>query len=100
VSAFLLPPPAFSSCVVLVLMRTICCCRFGDVEPDRVTWKEAHRLFLCAFCEPSTPQEKKRLARVLKKPIIESVNCEFFDYDAFLRGLGRMSLSKSLSQNY
>jgi len=68
--------------------------RFGGAEPDRDTWKEAHKLFLRAFLDPQLAQEKKKLSRILKKPLPESISRELFEYDAFLRGLGRMSLSK------
>ncbi len=59
-------------------------------------WKKAHKLYVQAFQEPATEPEKKRLAKLLKKPLPKEVSDTLFDYDAFLRGLGRMSLSKSL----
>ncbi|KAI0633060.1 SET domain-containing protein [Trametes polyzona] len=64
-----------------------------NAEPDRATWKKAHKLFVQAFQEPSTEAEKKRLARLLKKPLRQDIADALFDYDAFLRGLGRMSLN-------
>ena len=63
-------------------------------EPDRAMWKKAHKLYVQAFQEPATDAEKKRLAKLLKKPLRQDVSDLLFDYDAFLRGLGRMSLSK------
>lgn len=66
----------------------------GDVEPDRVVWKKAHELYLRAFQEPSTPTEKKKLKRLLAHPISDDLTQELFEYNSFLRGLGRMSLSK------
>ena len=68
--------------------------RLGNAEPDRETWKKAYELFLRAFKEPATETEKKRLHRVLRKPTRKEVADELFEYDAFLRGLGRMSLSE------
>ena len=60
-------------------------------------WKKAHKLYVQAFQEPATEPEKKRLAKLLKKPLPQDISDMFFDYDAFLRGLGRMSLSTSLA---
>ncbi|KAH9851289.1 SET domain-containing protein [Lenzites betulinus] len=62
-------------------------------EPDRALWKKAHKLFVQAFQEPATETEKKRLAKLLKKPLRQDVADALFGYDAFLRGLGRMSLN-------
>ena len=61
-------------------------------------WKKAHKLYIQAFHEPATETEKKRLAKLLKKPLPQDVADALFDYDAFLRGLGRMSLSKCTSK--
>ena len=58
-------------------------------------WKKAHKLYVQAFQEPTTDAEKKRLAKLLKKPLPQDVADALFDYEAFLRGLGRMSLSTS-----
>ena len=58
-------------------------------------WKKAHKLYVQAFQEPATDAEKKRLAKLLKKPPPKDVSDALFDYEAFLRGLGRMSLSTS-----
>ena len=68
--------------------------RLGDADPDRMVWKKAHQLYVEAFHEPQRPMEKKKLGRIITKPINENVKKELFEYDAFLRGLGRMSLSK------
>ncbi|OJT11307.1 putative protein lysine methyltransferase SET5 [Trametes pubescens] len=62
-------------------------------EPDRAMWKKAHKLFVQAFQEPSTEAEKKRLAKLLRKSLRPDVADALFSYDAFLRGLGRMSLN-------
>jgi len=70
--------------------------RGGSSEPDRAAWKKAYTLFLQAFKEPKTPQESKKLAKLLKKPLPEDIEHALLDYeDGFLRGLGRMSLSTS-----
>ncbi|KAF8999845.1 hypothetical protein BDQ17DRAFT_1360508 [Cyathus striatus] len=63
-------------------------------EPDRAAWKKGHQLFVQAFKDPVDPVHKKKLARILKKPLRPDVEKELFDYDAgFLRGLGKMSLN-------
>ncbi|KAI0363233.1 SET domain-containing protein [Pilatotrama ljubarskyi] len=64
-----------------------------NAEPDRAMWKKAHKLYVQAFQEPSTEVEKKRLAKLLKKPLLQDIADALFDYEAFLRGLGRMSLN-------
>ncbi|KAI6118164.1 hypothetical protein F5141DRAFT_604744 [Pisolithus sp. B1] len=63
------------------------------VEPDRKTWQKAFELYLQAFKEPKTALEQKKLAKILRKPVPESLQKELFGYDAFLRGLGRISLN-------
>ncbi|EPQ55921.1 SET domain-containing protein [Gloeophyllum trabeum ATCC 11539] len=74
--------------------------RFADlarskgVEPDRATWKKAHQLFVHAFQDPPTEQAKKKLSKILRKPLREDVAKELFEYDGFLRGLGRMNLNQ------
>ncbi|KAJ7585251.1 hypothetical protein C8J56DRAFT_862870 [Mycena floridula] len=62
-------------------------------ESETAAWKKAHKLFLQAFKEPKTPGEQKKLARLLKKPLSPELEKELFDYEAFSRGLGRMSLN-------
>lgn len=68
--------------------------RDKGVEPDRENWKKAHELYICTFSSPKTLDEQKKLARILKKPVPETLQRYLFEYDAFLRGLGRMSLSQ------
>lgn len=75
-------------------------CDRSAAEPDRATWKKAFQLYSQAFREPVQEAEKKKLARILKKPIPQEVIDELFDYEAFLRGLGRMSLSMSYRSPY
>lgn len=67
--------------------------RLGNAQPDRDTWKKAYELYIQAFQSPVKDVEKKKLARLTKKPVRKEVQEWLFDYDAFLRGLGRMSLS-------
>ncbi|THH33374.1 hypothetical protein EUX98_g864 [Antrodiella citrinella] len=62
-------------------------------EPDRATWKKAFQLYEQSFREPAQESEKKKLAKILKKPVPQEVVDELFNYDAFLRNLGRMSLN-------
>jgi hypothetical protein len=67
------------------------------------TWKEAFRLYRQALWDPPTDADKKRLAKLSKRTFqsaeTEAVRKKFseelFSYDAFLRNLGRMSLSGS-----
>lgn len=68
--------------------------RENGAEPDRENWKKAHELYLWAFKVPKASDEQKKLAKILKKPVPESIQRELFEYDTFLRGLGRMSLSQ------
>ncbi|KAG5338159.1 putative protein lysine methyltransferase SET5 [Termitomyces sp. J132] len=65
----------------------------GASEPDRESWKKAHAVFSQAFRSPKTPADQKSLARILKKPINPVIEKTLFDYDGFLRGLGKMSLN-------
>jgi len=73
--------------------------RFADlankgVEPDRATWKKAHQLLVQAFQDPPTEPAKKKLAKILKKPLRQDIAKELFEYDGFLRALGRMNLNQ------
>ncbi|KAF9562868.1 SET domain-containing protein [Agrocybe pediades] len=62
-------------------------------EPDRTTWKKAYTLYVQAFKEPKSPLEQKKLEKLSKKPLPADVERELFEYEGFLRGLGRMSLN-------
>lgn len=64
------------------------------VEPDRATWKQSFQLFIQTFQQPSTVQEKKKLARLLRKPLTKEITDYLFGYDSFLLWLGCMSLSQ------
>jgi len=63
------------------------------LEPDRESWRRAFDLYLQAFKEPTLPVQQKKLARMLKKQIPQELQTDTFEYQAFLRGLGRMSLN-------
>ncbi|TFK72380.1 SET domain-containing protein [Pluteus cervinus] len=66
----------------------------GAYDYTRPTWTKAHKLFVEAFKEPTGSSEKKKLARLLKKPLPLDVESDIFQYDPnFLRGLGRMNLN-------
>ncbi len=67
--------------------------RLGSSEPDRATWKRAFDLYLQAFKEPASDGERRKLNKLLKKPVRKDLADELFDYNGFLRGLGRMNLS-------
>lgn len=66
-------------------------------EPDRETWKKCFELYLEAFRTPKLPADQKKLAKILKKPLDPMIENAFFEYDAFLHGLGRVSLSMFFS---
>lgn len=63
------------------------------MEVDRETWKKAYQFYMQAFQDPPSAQEKKKLARILKKPLPKEVVNELFDYEHFLVSLGSMSLN-------
>ncbi|KAF8637143.1 hypothetical protein AX17_003047 [Amanita inopinata Kibby_2008] len=65
----------------------------GHPEPDRATWKKAFELYVQAFKQPTTVAEQKRLGRMLKKPLQSDIDQELFDYNGFLRHLGKMNLN-------
>ncbi|KAH0834097.1 hypothetical protein J3R83DRAFT_11384 [Lanmaoa asiatica] len=67
--------------------------RDKGMEPDRENWKRAHELYIWTFKVPKAPNEQKKLARILTKQVPESIESNLFEYGAFLRGLGRMSLN-------
>ena len=68
------------------------------------TWKEAFQLYRQALWDPPLDPDKKRLAKLSKRTfqsaeteaVRKKLNEELFSYDAFLRNLGRMSLSALL----
>jgi hypothetical protein len=62
-------------------------------EPDQVTWKKFYQLYFQTFREPKSAADQKKLARILKKPLDPEIEKYLFKYEAFLNGLGRMSLS-------
>lgn len=68
--------------------------RSGHPEPDRAAWKKAYELYVHAFKEAPTPGEQKKLARILRQPVRPDIEQELFDYNGFLRHLGKMNLSK------
>ena len=45
--------------------------------------------------KPSTEAERKKLSKILRKPMEKDLLDDIFEYESFLWGLGRMSLSKS-----
>jgi hypothetical protein len=46
-----------------------------------------------AFRDPPSAADKKKLAKILKRPVRDAIADELFTYEGFLRGLGRMNLS-------
>jgi len=72
----------------------VVCILYRSAEPDHVVWEKGHQLYCQAFKEPKTQLEKKRLAKLLKKPLPDDVDHALFDYeDGFLKMLGKMNLS-------
>lgn len=69
-------------------------------EPDRPTWEKAHKLYVQAFQTPATPADQKKLAKILRKPLPEHTSKELFEYEGFLRGLGKMNLSTPRLPSY
>ena len=68
--------------------------RPGRLEPDRAAWTKAFKLYVQAFKEPKKETgEQKKLARLLKKAARPEIAAELFDYNGFLRHLGKMNLS-------
>jgi len=69
----------------------------GTREPLHPIWNKAFSLYQQAFWEPSNDTDKKKLAKILKRPLDASVKKrigdDLFTYDTFLRNLGRMSLN-------
>ncbi|KAK7688770.1 hypothetical protein QCA50_008309 [Cerrena zonata] len=63
------------------------------IEPDRAVWEKAHQLFVQALRDPVTEPERKKLSKILKKPIPKNLLDDIFEYESFLWGLGRMSLN-------
>jgi hypothetical protein len=59
--------------------------------------RAAHQHFLTALKEPSIPQEKKKLARILRTPLPEPLATDLFSYDTFVRGVVKLGLSASFS---
>ena len=78
--------------------------RLGSHEHMHPTWKEAFRLYRQALWDPPAEADKKRLTKLSKRTfqsaeteiVRKKFNEELFSYDAFLRNLGRMSLSAFL----
>lgn len=50
-----------------------------------------------AFKSPSSPLDSKKLSRIIKKPLKGDIDQGLFQYDAFLRNLGKMNLSAFFS---
>jgi hypothetical protein len=75
--------------------------RLGSHQHMHPTWKEAFQLYRHALWDPPLDPDKKRLAKLSKRTfqsaeteiVRKKLNEELFSYDAFLRNLGRMSLS-------
>lgn len=62
-------------------------------------WERFHALFIESFVSPKTPAHVKALAKLKGKQggpqLPPEVAKELFEYDGFLLGLGKMSLSES-----
>ncbi|KAJ4480919.1 hypothetical protein J3R30DRAFT_2379715 [Lentinula aciculospora] len=62
-------------------------------QPDSESWRKAFDLYMQAFKEPPSLLDQKKLAKIMKKPLKADVSQGLFQYDAFLRNLGKMSLN-------
>lgn len=61
-------------------------------------WKRTHELFVEAFYTPKTPSQAKLLSKLKGKgELPPDVDRLFSEYDGFLLGLGKMSLSQLAS---
>ncbi|KAK7446997.1 hypothetical protein VKT23_014210 [Stygiomarasmius scandens] len=65
----------------------------GQREPDQAGWKKAYQLYIEAFKEPKSPADQKKLAKLIKKPLKRDIDRGLFDYESFLKNLGKMSLN-------
>ncbi|KAN0120594.1 hypothetical protein V8E52_004421 [Russula decolorans] len=63
------------------------------VEPDSATWQAAHRAFTEASVAPPDTVQQKKLAKLLKRPLLKELADALFKYKGFLHGVGRMSLN-------
>ncbi|KAJ3742873.1 hypothetical protein DFH05DRAFT_1498352 [Lentinula detonsa] len=62
-------------------------------EPDSESWRMAFNLYMQAFKEPPTPPDQKKLEKLIKNPLRADITQGLFQYDAFLKNLGKMSLN-------
>ncbi|KAL1746581.1 hypothetical protein HDZ31DRAFT_33788 [Schizophyllum fasciatum] len=63
-------------------------------EPDREAWRKGYQHIVHTFLDPPTAEGKKKLKKIIRKPLSPELEKELFDYDtAFLKGLGRMALN-------
>jgi len=63
------------------------------MESDESQWRNAFKLYVQAFKAPTSPTDARKLARIVKKPIKGEIYQGLFQYDAFLRNLGKMNLN-------
>ncbi|KAK1222402.1 hypothetical protein PQX77_014735 [Marasmius sp. AFHP31] len=56
-------------------------------------WKKAFELYVQAFKRPTSAAHEKKLGKLYKKTLRPEIEKELFEYEGFLRGLGRMSLN-------
>lgn len=64
----------------------------ASFQPD--AWRRLHGLLLNAFKEPAVEADRKKLARILKKPLPEDIEQALFSFEGLLHNLGRMNLSE------
>lgn len=63
-------------------------------EPDREAWKRGHELLVQTFFDPPTADGKKKLKKIIRKPLSPELEKELLDYDTgFLSGIGLMNLN-------
>ncbi|KAF5383916.1 hypothetical protein D9757_007422 [Collybiopsis confluens] len=66
---------------------------FDSAEPDPKAWRKAFNLYMQAFKEPESLIDQKKLARIIQKPVRAEISQGLFQFDAFLRNLGKMNLN-------
>ncbi|KAF9269757.1 SET domain-containing protein [Marasmius fiardii PR-910] len=81
---------------ILGLISTFFVLLASDADPHAINqpgWEKAFELYIQAFRHPTSNGDQKKLAKLYKKPLKPEIERELFEYEGFLRGLGRMSLN-------
>jgi hypothetical protein len=69
--------------------------REASQTASEALWRRTHQLFVEALLSPPNSSQAKALSRLKGKNLLPAdIIKELFEYDAFLLGLGKMSLSR------